>query len=72
MGHERQLLNMYENAYKLMVEASIAEILEKEFQYEEGLPTKFQLTKPKFLFFVDKNGCNTNQNDGGGRGRFLF
>ena len=57
--------NMYENIYKTMVEAGIAEELEEEIQYETGLPTKFKLTHPDYLLFVDETGCNTNQlNDG--------
>jgi hypothetical protein len=34
-------------------------------QYEEGLPSKYTLTLPEYLLFVDETGCNTNQlNDG--------
>ncbi len=56
-----------------MVEAGIAEKLEKEISYKEGLLTKFQLTKPEFLLFVDETGFNTNQlNDGRVGGSYLF
>jgi len=48
-----------------MVEAGIAEEVEEAIQYDAGLPTKFKLTHPEFLLFVDETGCNTNQlNDG--------
>jgi hypothetical protein len=48
-----------------MVEAGIAEEVEEAIQYDAGSPTKFKLTHPKFLLFVDETGCNTNQlNDG--------
>jgi hypothetical protein len=57
--------NMYENIYNEMVEAGIAEELEEEISYEKGLPSKFRLTHPDYLLFVDETGCNTNQlNDG--------
>jgi hypothetical protein len=57
--------NMYENIYKTMVEADVAEELSEAIQHEAGLPTKYQLTKPEYVLFVDEMGCNTNQlNDG--------
>jgi hypothetical protein len=65
-------LNMYTNVYETMVEAGVAEKLEQEIQHEEGLPTKFKLTKPEFLLFVDETGCNTNQLNDGRVGGELF
>jgi hypothetical protein len=57
--------NMYNNIYNTMVEVGIAEKVEEAIQYDAGLPTKFKLTHPEFLLFVDETGCNTNQlNDG--------
>jgi hypothetical protein len=44
-----------------MVEAGIAEELEEEMHYECRLPTKFKLTHPDYLLFVNEMGCNTNQ-----------
>ena len=64
--------NMYENVYATMVEAGIAEELEEEIQHERGLPTKYALTKPEFLLFVDETGCNTNQLNDGKVGGELF
>jgi hypothetical protein len=43
-----------------MVEVGIVEEVKDAIQYETGLPTKYKLTKPEFLLFVDKTGCNTN------------
>jgi len=57
--------NMYDNIYEAMVEAGIAEELDEEINYGSGLPTRFKLTHPDYLLFVDETGCNTNQlNDG--------
>ncbi len=64
--------NMYENVYEMMIEAGIAEKVEEEIQYETGLPSKFQVTRPKFLLFVDETGCNTNQLNDGQVGGELF
>jgi hypothetical protein len=72
MGHKKKLSNMYTNVYKTMVEAGIAEKLEKESQYKVGLPTKFQLTKTEFLLFVYETGCNTNPLNDGRVGGELF
>jgi hypothetical protein len=36
------------------------------------LPSKFQLTKPEFLLFVDETGCKTNQLNDGRVGGELF
>jgi len=57
--------NMYENVYNTMVEAGVAEEVSEEIKYETGLPSKFKLTRPEYVVFVDETGCNTNQlNDG--------
>jgi hypothetical protein len=64
--------NMYENVYEERVKAGIAEEKEEEIEYETGLPSKFQLTKPEFLLFVDETGCNTNQLNDGRVGGELF
>jgi len=64
--------NMYENVYQEMVKAGIAEEKEEEIQYETGLPSRFQLTKPEYLLFVDETGCNTNQLNDGRVGGELF
>jgi hypothetical protein len=44
--------NMYENVYKTMVEAGVAEELEEAIQLDAGLPTKYQLTVPDHVLFV--------------------
>ena len=54
-------MNMYENVYERMVEAGIAEKEDEEIVYEAGLPSKYKLTLPEYLLFVDETGCNTNQ-----------
>lgn len=68
---------MYESVYKTMVEAGVAEELEegeyimhtqegKETSVESeavGLKTKYRLTKPDDIFFVDETGDNTNQKE---------
>jgi hypothetical protein len=64
--------NMYENVYKEMVKAGVAEKEEENIKYETGLPSRFRLTKPKFLLFVDETGCNTNQLNDGRVGGELF
>jgi hypothetical protein len=56
---------MYDNVYNTMVKAGVAEEVSEEIQYETGLPSKFKLTRPEYIVFVDDSGCNTNQlNDG--------
>ncbi len=64
--------NMYENVYATMVEAGIAEELEEEIQHETGWPTKYALTNPEYLLFMDETGCNTNQLNDGKVGGELF
>jgi hypothetical protein len=53
--------NMYNNVYQTMVEAGVAEEVSKQIQHEAGLPSKFKLTRPEYVLFVDETGCNTNQ-----------
>jgi hypothetical protein len=64
--------NMYENVYKTMVEAGVAEELEEAIQLDAGLPTKYKLTYPDHVLFVDETGCNTNQLNDGRVGGELF
>jgi hypothetical protein len=64
--------NMYENVYKTMVEAGVAEEVSEEIQHEAGLPSKFRLTRPEYILFVDETGCNTNQLNDGRVGNELF
>jgi hypothetical protein len=52
---------MYENVCATMVEKGIAEKVEDAIHYETGLPTKYKLTHPEYLLFVNETGCNTNQ-----------
>ena len=48
-----------------MGEEGMAEEVSEEIQHETGLPSKFKLTRPEYVLFVDETGCNTNQlNDG--------
>jgi hypothetical protein len=56
----------------MMGEAGIAEVVEAAIQHEAGLPTKYELTRPKYLLFVDEMGCNTNQLNDGKVGEELF
>ena len=66
-------LYMYENVYVRMVEAGIAEKEDEEIVYVEGLPSKYKLTLPEYLLFVDEVGCNTNRlNDGKVRGEVFI
>ncbi len=55
-----------------MVEAGIAEVVEEAIQHEAGLPTKYKLTRPEYLLFVDETGCYTNQLNDGKVGGELF
>jgi len=56
---------MYDNVYKRMVEAGIAKEVDEPIQHENGMSSKYVLTHPEYLIFVDETGCNTNQlNDG--------
>jgi len=64
--------NMYENIYKNMVEAGVAEELTESIQHEDGLPSKYRLIHPDYCLFVDETGCNTNQLNDGRVGGELF
>jgi hypothetical protein len=63
---------MYNNVYKMMVKAGMVEEVSEEIQREAGLPSKYKLTRPEFILFVDKTGCNTNQLNDGKVGNELF
>jgi hypothetical protein len=63
---------MYKNVYKTMVEVGVAEELEEAIQLDAGLPTKYKLTYPDHVLFVDETGCNTNQLNDGRVGGELF
>jgi hypothetical protein len=66
-------MSMYENIYERMVEAGIAEKEDGEILHEAGLPSKYILTLPEYLLFIDETGCNTNQlNDGKVRGEIFI
>ncbi len=69
-----QFKNMYEKVYEtmVMIEAGIAEVVEEAIQCEAGLPTKYVLTQPEYLLFVNETGCNTNQLNDGKVGGELF
>ncbi len=64
--------NMYENVYQTMVEAGIAKIVEDKIQYDHEMPSKYKLTKPEYLLFIDETGCNTNPLNDGRVGGELF
>jgi hypothetical protein len=63
---------MYDGVYNGMVRAGIPVKLEEEIMYNKigevstnkeemyGRPTKYKITNPEYLLFVDKTGCNTN------------
>ena len=74
--------NMYDAIYEKMVEANVAKKLDEEVMLDidgnivddetkmYGRKTRYILTKPEMVLFVDETGCNTNQKDGsqvGGR-----
>ncbi len=66
-------MNMYEIIYKRMVEAGIVEKEDEEILCEAGLPSKYKLTLPEYLLFVDEAGCNMNRlNDGKVRGEVFI
>jgi len=64
--------NMYENIYKTMVEAGVAEELTEPINYDVGLPSKYNLIHPEYCLYVDETGCNTNQLNDGRVGGELF
>jgi len=61
LRYEENFQNMYENVYERMVEAGIAKKEDIETVQEDGLPSKYTLTLPEYLIFLDETGCNTNQ-----------
>ncbi len=44
--------NMYNNVYKTMVEAGVAEEQEEAIQHCAGLPSKYKLTRPEYDLFI--------------------
>jgi hypothetical protein len=63
---------MHESVYEAMVSAGVAEKEEEEINYGTGLPSRYRLTKPEYVLFVDETGCNTNQLNDGRVGGELF
>jgi hypothetical protein len=64
--------NMYESVYEATVSAGVAKKEEEEINYGTGLPSRYRLTKPEYVLFVDETGCNTNQLNDGRVGGELF
>ncbi len=64
--------NMYESVYEAMVTAGVAQKEDEEITYGTGLPSRYRLTKPEYVLFVDETGCNTNQLNDGRVGGELF
>jgi hypothetical protein len=68
---------MYDSVYESMVEAGVAIRLDEEAMYDRegnlvdskermyGRPTKYHITRPENVLFVDETGCNTNQKSDG-------
>jgi hypothetical protein len=75
---------MYDAVYSEMVEAGVAELLDKEIMYNAngnettdvtkmvGRPIKYRIANPTNLLLFDETGCNTNQKDDGYVGRETF
>ena len=75
---------MYDCVYAAMVNGRVAIQLEEEVMVRSdgtitseekemvGRPTKFLLTRPEFVFFVDEVGCNTSQKSDGHNGGQKF
>jgi hypothetical protein len=75
---------MYKGVSASMVQAGIAVELEETIMYSKngeiandsnqmyGRPTKYKITRPEYLLFVDETGCNTNMKDDGFAGGQLF
>jgi hypothetical protein len=75
---------MYKGVYQGMADAGDAVLLEEEIMYNKegeettnidelyGHPTKYKITNPEYLLFVDKTGCNTNMKEDGFAGGQLF
>ena len=68
---------MYDSVYERMVSAGVAEKLDHEIMFDKngdevsddskmvGRKTRYRLTKPSNVVFVDETGCNTNQKTDG-------
>ncbi len=75
---------MYKLVYQNMVKSRVAIELEEEVMLKSdgaitqnpeeqvGRKTKFVLTRPEFVFFVDEVGCNTSQKNDGNVGGQKF
>ena len=63
---------MYESVYEATVSAGVAKKEEEEINYGTGLPSRYRLTKPEYVLFVDETGFNTNQLNDGRVGGELF
>jgi len=63
---------MYESVYEAMVTAGVAQKEDEEITYGTGLPSRYRLTKPEYVLFMDETGCNTNQLNDGRVGGELF
>jgi hypothetical protein len=75
---------MYNGVYAAMVQSRVAIKLEDEVmvkldgsitsnaEEQVGRKTKYILTHPKFVFFVDEVGCNTSQKIVGNNGGQKF
>jgi hypothetical protein len=53
--------NMYENVYKTKVEAGITKDVEEAIQLDAGLPTRYVLTNPEHMLFIDEICFNRHQ-----------
>jgi hypothetical protein len=65
-------VDMYDGVYKAMVLAKVAVELDEERMYDMngeevnlreqcfGRPTRYEVTRPEQIVFVDKTGCNTS------------
>lgn len=75
---------MYSGVYAAMVKGRVAVELEEEVMVrsdgtittnngeQAGRKTKYILTRPEFVFFVDEVGCNTSQKNDGNNGGQKF
>ena len=75
---------MYEHVYEQMVAAKVAKKVDTSVMYDVdgnitrneeemvGRPTKYVLTHPENILFVDETGCNTNSKHDGRVGGELF
>ena len=75
---------MYAGVYAAMVSSRVAIELEEEVmvrldgsitsnkEEQAGRKTKYLLTRPEFVLFVDEVGCNTSQKNDGNNGGQKF